>query len=53
MWMLMGSPAKWMKNSRIPGEPYHVEGKPTAWPVPYARPRREGIWKRHHGNRER
>ena len=50
MWVLMGSPAEWMKHSRILGEPHPVGVKPTASPVPYLRPRREGIWKRHDGN---
>ena len=53
MRMPMGSPTKWMKHSRLPGELSHVEVKPTAWPVPHLRPRRDGIWKRHHGNRQR
>ena len=51
MWMLKGSPAEWMERSRIPSEPYPAEVKPTAWPVPYSRPRRDGIWRRHDGNR--
>ncbi len=28
MWMLMGSPAKWMEHRQLPDELYHVEVKP-------------------------
>jgi hypothetical protein len=28
MWMLMGSPAKWMEHRQVPDELYHVEVKP-------------------------
>ncbi len=28
MWMLMGSPAKWMEHCQLPDELYHVEVKP-------------------------
>ncbi len=53
MWMLMGNPGKWQEMGVFPGQLYHVEVKPTAWPVPYLRPCRGGIWKRHHGIRQR
>ena len=40
MWMLMGSPAKWMEHRQFPGELYHVEVKPidpkSKTRIPYA-----------------
>jgi hypothetical protein len=40
MWMLMGSPAKWMEHRQSPGELYHVEVKPidpkSKTRIPYA-----------------
>jgi hypothetical protein len=40
MWMLMGSPAKWMEHRQLPDELYHVEVKPidpkSKTRIPYA-----------------
>jgi hypothetical protein len=40
MWMLMGSPAKWMEHRQLPDELYHVEVKPidpeSGTRIPYA-----------------
>ena len=40
MWMMMGSPAKWMEHRQFPGELYHVEVKPidpkSKTRIPYA-----------------